>query len=207
MTTSSDQSLFAESGRPGVRIRRRRLGMGLRDRIVSTVAAILCFFGGLARVGPSAASILSTLEPLVTVALAAAAFGESLGVAAGGRRRTGACGRAGDAVAGAPACDVCRRRARGRPGRRHLRPLRREGTAPRRRSTSVSPAREQSFKCWRRDLPTDSETGRPRDACLVILLGPIKNGCNEFRYMRRLAFLGRGFRWRYALSAGYMVAM
>jgi drug/metabolite transporter (DMT)-like permease len=47
--------------------------------VVSTVAAILCFFAGLARVGPSAASILSTLEPLVTVALAAAAFQESLG--------------------------------------------------------------------------------------------------------------------------------
>jgi len=47
---------------------------------VSTVGAILCFFAGLARVGPSAASILSTLEPVVTVALAAAAFGESLGV-------------------------------------------------------------------------------------------------------------------------------
>jgi drug/metabolite transporter (DMT)-like permease len=46
--------------------------------VVSTVAAILCFFAGLARVGPSAASILSTLEPVVTVALAAAAFGESL---------------------------------------------------------------------------------------------------------------------------------
>jgi drug/metabolite transporter (DMT)-like permease len=48
--------------------------------VVSTVGAILCFFAGLARVGPSAASILSTLEPVVTVALAAAAFGESLGV-------------------------------------------------------------------------------------------------------------------------------
>jgi drug/metabolite transporter (DMT)-like permease len=47
--------------------------------VVSTVAAIVCFFAGLARVGPSAASILSTLEPLVTVALAAAAFGDSLG--------------------------------------------------------------------------------------------------------------------------------
>jgi len=47
--------------------------------VVSTFAAILCFFAGLARVGPSAASILSTLEPVVTVALAAAAFGESLG--------------------------------------------------------------------------------------------------------------------------------
>jgi drug/metabolite transporter (DMT)-like permease len=47
--------------------------------VVSTVAAILCFFAGLARVGPSAAAILSTLEPVVTVTLAAAAFGESLG--------------------------------------------------------------------------------------------------------------------------------
>ncbi len=65
--------------RPGVRIRRRRLGMGLRDRSCEHGRGDLCFFGGLARVGPSAASILSTLEPLVTVALAAAAFGESLG--------------------------------------------------------------------------------------------------------------------------------
>ncbi len=47
--------------------------------LVSTVAAILCFFAGLARVGPSAASILSTLEPVVTVGLAATAFAESLG--------------------------------------------------------------------------------------------------------------------------------
>jgi drug/metabolite transporter (DMT)-like permease len=47
--------------------------------LVSTLGAILCFFAGLARVGPSAASILSTLEPVVTVALAAAVFGESLG--------------------------------------------------------------------------------------------------------------------------------
>jgi drug/metabolite transporter (DMT)-like permease len=46
--------------------------------LVSTVGAILMFFAGLARVGPSAASILSTLEPVVTVGLAAAAFGESL---------------------------------------------------------------------------------------------------------------------------------
>ena len=46
--------------------------------VVSTVGAILLFFAGLARVGPSAASILSTLEPVVTVGLAAAAFGESL---------------------------------------------------------------------------------------------------------------------------------
>ncbi|HET9738104.1 MAG TPA: DMT family transporter [Solirubrobacteraceae bacterium] len=46
---------------------------------VSTVAAISLFFAGLRRAGPAAASILSTLEPVVTVALAFVAFGESLG--------------------------------------------------------------------------------------------------------------------------------
>lgn len=46
--------------------------------LVSTVGAILFFFAGLARVGPSGTAILSTLEPVVTVALAALAFGESL---------------------------------------------------------------------------------------------------------------------------------
>jgi drug/metabolite transporter (DMT)-like permease len=39
--------------------------------LVSTVGAIVTFFGGLARVGPGAASILSMLEPVVTVALPA----------------------------------------------------------------------------------------------------------------------------------------
>jgi drug/metabolite transporter (DMT)-like permease len=46
--------------------------------LVCTVVAVLAFFGGLQRVGPSAASILSTFEPPVTVALAFAAFGERL---------------------------------------------------------------------------------------------------------------------------------
>ena len=46
--------------------------------LVSTVAAIVAFFAGLARVGPSSAAILSTLEPAVTVGLAAVAFGEVL---------------------------------------------------------------------------------------------------------------------------------
>lgn len=49
--------------------------------VVSTVGAIALFFAGLRRVGPSAASILSTVEPVVTVALAYAVFGESLGLA------------------------------------------------------------------------------------------------------------------------------
>jgi drug/metabolite transporter (DMT)-like permease len=47
--------------------------------VVSTVGAIGLFFAGLQRVGPTAASILSTLEPVVTVVLAFLAFGESLG--------------------------------------------------------------------------------------------------------------------------------
>lgn len=46
--------------------------------LVSTVTAILLFFAGLQRVGPSMAAILSTLEPPVTVGLAFLVFGESL---------------------------------------------------------------------------------------------------------------------------------
>ncbi|QIK75808.1 DMT family transporter [Nocardioides piscis] len=46
--------------------------------LVSTVAAILLFFSGLARVGPTVASLLSILEPVVTVLSAALVFGESL---------------------------------------------------------------------------------------------------------------------------------
>ena len=49
--------------------------------VVSTVGAVALFFAGLQRVGPARASILSTLEPVVTVALASAAFGEALGPA------------------------------------------------------------------------------------------------------------------------------
>jgi drug/metabolite transporter (DMT)-like permease len=47
--------------------------------VVSTVAAVALFFAGLQRVGPTAASILSTLEPVVAVVLAFLVFGESLG--------------------------------------------------------------------------------------------------------------------------------
>jgi drug/metabolite transporter (DMT)-like permease len=46
--------------------------------VVSTVGAITLFFAGLRLVGPTAASILSTIEPVVTVGLAFAVFGESL---------------------------------------------------------------------------------------------------------------------------------
>jgi drug/metabolite transporter (DMT)-like permease len=47
--------------------------------VVSTVAAIALFFAGLRRVGPTTASILATVEPLVTVLLAFLVFGETLG--------------------------------------------------------------------------------------------------------------------------------
>jgi drug/metabolite transporter (DMT)-like permease len=46
--------------------------------VVSTVAAIAMFFAGLGRVGPTTASILSTVEPVVTVALASVVFAERL---------------------------------------------------------------------------------------------------------------------------------
>jgi drug/metabolite transporter (DMT)-like permease len=47
--------------------------------VVSTVAAVSLFFAGLRRAGPTTASILATVEPLVTVLLAFLAFGETLG--------------------------------------------------------------------------------------------------------------------------------
>jgi drug/metabolite transporter (DMT)-like permease len=47
--------------------------------VFSTVGAVGLFFAGLRRVGPTAASILSTLEPVVTVVLAFLVFGDSLG--------------------------------------------------------------------------------------------------------------------------------
>ena len=46
--------------------------------VVSTALPISTFFAGMARVGPSTASILSTFEPVVTVALAYLAFSERL---------------------------------------------------------------------------------------------------------------------------------
>jgi drug/metabolite transporter (DMT)-like permease len=46
--------------------------------VVSTVVAVAAFFAGLRRVGPSEAAILSTFEPVVTVALAYAVLSERL---------------------------------------------------------------------------------------------------------------------------------
>lgn len=46
--------------------------------VVSTVLAVLAFFAGLKRTGASTTSILSTFEPVVSTALAAAVLGEVL---------------------------------------------------------------------------------------------------------------------------------
>jgi drug/metabolite transporter (DMT)-like permease len=86
--------------------------------LVSTVVAVSAFFAGLRRVGPSEAAILSTFEPVVTVALAFAALGERLTPAqlAGGalvlsavvllqmpaRRRAASAPRVAPALAEAP---------------------------------------------------------------------------------------------------------
>lgn len=46
--------------------------------LVSTVAAITFYFAGLERIGPTRAATLSTVEPLVTVTLAAVVLGETI---------------------------------------------------------------------------------------------------------------------------------
>ena len=46
--------------------------------VVSTVVAMLAFFAGMSRTGPSTAAIVSTFEPVVTAALAALTLGEFL---------------------------------------------------------------------------------------------------------------------------------
>ncbi len=84
--------------------------------VVSTVVAVLTFFAGLRRVGPSTAAILSTAEPVVTAALATVALGEVLAPVqvAGGLlvlasvavlqlRRRGPAGGRPDADGGVPA--------------------------------------------------------------------------------------------------------
>jgi drug/metabolite transporter (DMT)-like permease len=48
--------------------------------LISTVTAMLTFFAGLARLGAARTSMLSTLEPVVTVTLAALLLGERLAV-------------------------------------------------------------------------------------------------------------------------------
>jgi drug/metabolite transporter (DMT)-like permease len=46
--------------------------------IVSTIIPVVTFLAGLERIGPTNAAMLSTLEPVVTVLLAAWLFGDKL---------------------------------------------------------------------------------------------------------------------------------
>jgi drug/metabolite transporter (DMT)-like permease len=46
--------------------------------LLSTILPLATFFAGMRRVGPTAASLLSTLEPVFTIALAAVILGEAL---------------------------------------------------------------------------------------------------------------------------------
>ena len=102
--------------------------------VVSTVGAVALFFAGLARVGPTTASILSTAEPVTTVLLAFVVFGEALGAVqlAGGalvlggvlvltRRNTDdqSTGREGRPRGGRDSGSRACHRGGARPGRRH----------------------------------------------------------------------------------------
>jgi drug/metabolite transporter (DMT)-like permease len=53
-------------------------GVVVAIALVSTVLSIITFFAGLERIGPSKASTLSTLEPVVSVGLAILVLGEAL---------------------------------------------------------------------------------------------------------------------------------
>lgn len=46
--------------------------------LISTALAVVTFFAGLKRIDPANASMISTLEPVVTIALAAAVLGEAM---------------------------------------------------------------------------------------------------------------------------------
>jgi drug/metabolite transporter (DMT)-like permease len=76
-TVTFTVAAFATGG-PDLSITAAGWGWLAAIALVSTVLAIIAFFAGLSRVGPSTASILSTLEPAVTVGLAALVFGEVL---------------------------------------------------------------------------------------------------------------------------------
>jgi len=48
--------------------------------VITTVVSVLALFAGMARIGPTRASILNTVEPLVTAGAAALLLGERLGI-------------------------------------------------------------------------------------------------------------------------------
>lgn len=64
-------------GAIGYALQAGRVGVAGGGGEIGTVGGILLFFAGLARVGPTSAAILSTLEPVVTVGSVALVFGET----------------------------------------------------------------------------------------------------------------------------------
>lgn len=74
-------AVLAATGRPtAFPSSGRGWGAVLAIALICTVVAILAFFGGLALLGPTSTSVLSTLEPVVTVGLATWLLAESLTV-------------------------------------------------------------------------------------------------------------------------------
>ena len=65
-------------GGPDLRVGAAAWGWLTALALVSTVGAILLFFAGMALVGPTVASLLSIIEPVVTVVGAAVVFDEDL---------------------------------------------------------------------------------------------------------------------------------
>ncbi len=130
--------------------------------LVSTVLAILAFFAGLRRAGPSSAAILSTFEPVVTTALAVLILGESLTVTqlAGGVLVLSSIG----ILQARP--DPARRRRPRAPGTRATNALRgyRAGCrrAARSRTLSSSPSSASASCAFGRTTPLASSRSRNR---------------------------------------------
>jgi drug/metabolite transporter (DMT)-like permease len=80
ITSSAAAVYLGAAAARGLRLPSGAAGWGavLAVAVVGTVLAILFFFEGLERVGPVRASVYSTVEPLVTLALGAALLGEPL---------------------------------------------------------------------------------------------------------------------------------
>jgi O-antigen/teichoic acid export membrane protein len=116
--------------------------------VVSTVAAVSLFFAGLKRVGPTTASILSTVEPVVTVLLAFLVFGETLG----------AVQLVGGGLVLAAVLALYARLGPGRPGRR------RSWSRPERARATAATGHHSLVAC-RVATPAPSAAGTGGTAC------------------------------------------
>ncbi len=74
------RDLFMNNGRTLLEVNSTALYYGTVLGVFSTFLAIGCFYLGLSIIGPSKASIISTLEPVVTACLSALVFSEQMTV-------------------------------------------------------------------------------------------------------------------------------